>query len=321
MDQMNEKAANGSKNGSSGEERLSRRGFLKSAGASLAGLIGLSVAGGCDVVVEEATTGTTVARLPQPVQYPAVPFPPAVPPQPGRLRFFNLHEARTVEAYTARLLPGTPEDPGAREAGVTIYIDSLLSTPGGFAEPTYRFPPFAETYEGSSPPPEQEGEFQVIWVAASEIDRYGYQSIYTPGEALKMGLAAIDRYANERFENDFVDLEEGQQDEIIQEMLDGEATGFEPLSATTLFHILRRYTAEGMFSDPVYGGNRGLAGWRLIGYPGAQRAYLPGEIKEEGSGLRREVWSLQTLPHFHPGQPVGPRTVLPVRGSGEEQHP
>jgi gluconate 2-dehydrogenase gamma chain len=26
---------------------------------------------------------------------------------------------------------------------------------------------------------------------------------------------------------------------------------------------------EGMFADPIYGGNRDKAGWKLIGFPGA----------------------------------------------------
>jgi gluconate 2-dehydrogenase gamma chain len=26
---------------------------------------------------------------------------------------------------------------------------------------------------------------------------------------------------------------------------------------------------EGMFSDPIHGGNRNKAGWKLIGFPGA----------------------------------------------------
>jgi gluconate 2-dehydrogenase gamma chain len=74
-----------------------------------------------------------------------------------------------------------------------------------------------------------------------------------------------------------------------------------------------------MFSDPVYGGNRNFVGWQLIGYPGAQRAYLPDEIAVEGSGLTREIWSLTNMPHFHPGQPANPNVVLPVSGSKEQQ--
>ena len=64
-------------------------------------------------------------------------------------------------------------------------------------------------------------------------------------------------------------------------MADNEATGFEPLSPESFFHTLRRYTNEGMFSDPAYGGNRNMVGWKLIGYPGAQRAYTPDEIQVE----------------------------------------
>ena len=30
---------------------------------------------------------------------------------------------------------------------------------------------------------------------------------------------------------------------------------------------------EGLFGDPLYGGNRDKAGWRQIGFPGAQWAY------------------------------------------------
>ena len=36
--------------------------------------------------------------------------------------------------------------------------------------------------------------------------------------------------------------------------------------------MLLNDTNEGMFADPIYGGNRDFAGWKLIGYPGAQRA-------------------------------------------------
>jgi Gluconate 2-dehydrogenase subunit 3 len=46
--------------------------------------------------------------------------------------FFTGHEAAVVEAATARIAPGPEDDPaevghpGAREAGVTCYIDMML---------------------------------------------------------------------------------------------------------------------------------------------------------------------------------------------------
>jgi hypothetical protein len=303
-----------------GSQRVSRRHFLKVIGvtATTAGL-GLS-ASGCQPVIEDDPLRNLIEQqLPQPVQYPEVPFSPDFIPEPGPLKFFTPHEARTVEAFSARLLPGTPDDPGAREAGVVYYIDNLLSQQDGFAEPVYLEPPFAQTYSGVAPPEEGEGEFEVIWVPEDEIDRYGYQSPYTPREVLRMGVAALDRFANERFDGNFADLNDDQQDELIQALLDGEATGFEPLSGDSFFHAMRRYTNEGMFSDPVYGGNRNMVGWQLIGYPGAQRAYTPEEVQTEGKAAEREIWSLAEMPHFHPGRPEGENAILPVSGSEERQ--
>ena len=37
----------------------------------------------------------------------------------------------------------------------------------------------------------------------------------------------------------------------------------------------REHVLEGLFADPLYGGNRDLIGWKLIGFPGAQWGYSP----------------------------------------------
>lgn len=297
---------------------LSRRNFLKLMGASAAAA-GLTATGaGCAPRSAPPPDSQLIpVRVPQVVQYPEVPYPARVIPEPGPLRFFTPHEARTVEAFSARLLPGTAEDPGAREAGVVYYMDGMLADLEGLPEPVYRQPPFVETYEGATPPEDSDGS--VIWVPEDEIDRYGYQSVYTPREVMRMGLSSLDRYANSEFDEDFVDLSEAQQDEIITRMLDGEAEGFEPLGGEAFFHAMRRYTSEGMFSDPVYGGNRDMVGWRLIGYPGAQRAYTVEEMQTEGEAAERPVWSLVDLPHSHPGQPVGENTIMPVSGSARDE--
>lgn len=306
--------------------KFTRRDFLKSAGATIAGLIGVSTAGGCEVVSPLETTRPvpyTTDRVPISVQYPAVPYTPAAIPPPGPLKFFTPQEARAVDAFTARLLPGTPEDPGAREAGVVYYIDHLMAYPEGFAESIYRKPPFVQAYEGDTPPLQegQPGAEGVIWVPASEIERYGYQAIYTPREVMRMGLAALDRFANDQFGGNFADLSEEQQDQLIERMVEGDAEGFEPLTPKSFFQAMRRYTSEGIFCDPVYGGNRDMVGWRLIGFPGAQRAYTPDEIQAEGLGLRLEPISMAQLPPFNPGVPVGPNTINPVSGTTEHQHP
>lgn len=318
-DQRKEQVTAEKDNSQSNGANLSRRNFLKLAGASAAAA-GLSAAGaGCQPLDEPLPPVEQLIpeRLPLPVQYPEVPYPPREIPEPGPLRFFTPHEAQTAEAFSARLLPGTADDPGAREAGVVYYMDRLLADLEGLPEPVFREPPFAQTYTGDAPPDDPDGS--VIWVHEDEISRYGYQSVYTPREVMRMGLAALDRYANSQFDSDFVALTEEQQDEIISNMLDGEVSEFIPLSGEAFFHVMRRYTSEGMFSDPVYGGNRDMVGWRLIGYPGAQRAYTVDDMQTEGEAADRPVWSLVDLPHSHPGQPEGENTIMPVRGSAEDE--
>lgn len=309
--------------GAPNERGMARRRFLQASGAFLVGA-GLA---SCEPGTEPPLgTPPTQPQVPHPAprfvprdaglvrgQYPAVPDTPTERPQEGLLNFFSLHEARTVEAITARLLPGSPEDPGAREAGVVYYIDTLLSYSSGFGEATYRMPPFAETYTGDAPPSTDTDGFDVVWVAEDEAERYGYQSILTPRETYRAGLASLDRYTNERFQADFVTLTEEQQDATVQAMLDGEATTFVNPTGEAFFHVLRRHTAEGMFSDPVYGGNRDMVGWSLIGYPGAQRAYTEEEIRS--TDFARAPQGILDMHAFHAGQDANEHVILPVSGS------
>ncbi len=309
--------------------RLTRRSFLRSAGAIVAAATTGTAVTSCDSSVE------SVQSMLSPGQ-PALPSDPTIittaptavggpetefyicrsgDGQPRALEFFRPHEARTVEAITARILPGTPDDPGAREAGVTNYIDCVLSSGLGFGEPTFREPPFAMGYAEDAPPTQEEldSNFSGIWLPNEQLERYGYQSVLTPREAYRIGLTALDRYANNRFGSNFVDLGEGDQDLVVEALATGEADGFDDPSADAFFETLREHTIEGMFSDPIYGGNHELAGWRLVGYPGAQRGYTPQEMMSEG--IQREPQSLINLHHYHPGQTDERNVLLPVQGS------
>jgi Gluconate 2-dehydrogenase subunit 3 len=48
-------------------------------------------------------------------------------------------------------------------------------------------------------------------------------------------------------------------------------------TAASIFQVLLRHMREGMFADPMYGGNHALAGWDLIGYPGVKLVYTAHE--------------------------------------------
>ena len=52
--------------------------------------------------------------------------------------------------------------------------------------------------------------------------------------------------------------------------------------AQAFFNTVRTHTMEGMFADPVYGGNKDFAGWVLVGFPGAQPLFSPADHAEQG---------------------------------------
>jgi len=80
--------------------------------------------------------------------------PPQRPPlNCSLLSFFTPDEARAVEAITARFVPGTTDDPGAREACVAGYIDHKLTMYKTFSTPTYFHAPFAKPVDHGMPGP------------------------------------------------------------------------------------------------------------------------------------------------------------------------
>jgi gluconate 2-dehydrogenase gamma chain len=210
--------------------------------------------------------------------------------------FFNIHEAQTVDALVSRILPGTADDPGAHEAGVVIFIDRKLSgTNLGYALKTYQQGPFPVVYE--EPVPVAAASIRDIYdyvpVPASDIARYGYQSVLTPQDFYRNGVAYVDDYAQSKFQKDFVDLTSDQQDTILTDMEADKATGFSGPGAKAFFTMLRNDTVEGMFSDPMYGGNQDMVGWKLLGFPGAQRNYTPDDLKNKS--FQRDPQSLAML--------------------------
>ncbi|HVM19467.1 MAG TPA: gluconate 2-dehydrogenase subunit 3 family protein [Egibacteraceae bacterium] len=238
----------------------------------------------------------------EPVGAPQITPRDAAPVGPARdaLQFFNPDQAAAVDAMIARLIPGDQGDPGAREAGVLFYIDHLLATHTGWAEKTYTMGPFAAPYEGEQEPPAEEG---VVWVPEDELERYGWQTGLVPREIYQMGLPRLDALAQERFGDDFADLDDGDADELLRALEDDEDDDvgeiFDEVSAGDFFDLVLKHTLEGFLGDPVYGGNRNMAGWRLIGFPGSRRSYSPGDMQNERFHLAVEPQSLLDLPPFN----------------------
>jgi len=94
------------------------------------------------------------------------------------------------------------------------------------------------------------------------------------------GLAQTNAYARSIHGVGFSQLTAAQQDAVLTNMQRNTATGFTP-NSQTFFNLIRGHAVEGMFCDPFHGGNVGLVGWDLIGYPGIKI----GEVTRQDQSL------------------------------------
>ena len=113
-------------------------------------------------------------------------------------------------------------------------------------------------------------------------------------EFYRHGLNQLDAYCRTTYQRPFARLEEKQQDEIITALETGKAAGFAWPRAQEFFNSIRTHTIEGMFADPIYGGNKDFAGWRLVGFPGAQLFFSKAEIQGKAAFTRAPMTGLKS---------------------------
>jgi gluconate 2-dehydrogenase gamma chain len=110
----------------------------------------------------------------------------------------------------------------------------------------------------------------------------------------RCGLAQLDDHCAQAYGKPFRRLTAEQQDATIGVLEAGKANAFVWPSAAAFFNTLRNHTLEGMFADPVYGGNKNFAGWRLVGFPGAQPIFTPEDLKSTKAFTREPITGLQS---------------------------
>jgi hypothetical protein len=193
----------------------------------------------------------------------------APPARPSAGRFFTSHQAAVVEAATARIAPGPADDPaeaghpGAREAGVTGYIDMMLGALGALTGPAPKIFAGGPWSNRHTSGPDHMAAFTTldpVTVIAWRKRLEGWRQQYTDG------IAALDRRAG----GDFAAAAPQEQDKILARQDMGEFRA-----------LLFEHTIEGLYANPEYGGNRDLSGWRDIGFPGDMqpRGFTPGEVE------------------------------------------
>ena len=165
--------------------------------------------------------------------------------------FFTPDEWSFVNAASARLIPHDGLGPGAVEAGVPEYIDRQMGTPWATGALWYMQGPFN----------------------AEAPATLGYQTRLTPQQIYRLGIAATDQFVRQARGTSFAHLPPDAQDFALHAIESGHAV-FDTVPAKLFFSMLLQSVREGFFSDPVHGGNRGLVGWKLIGFPGARADFM-----------------------------------------------
>jgi gluconate 2-dehydrogenase gamma chain len=212
---------------------IARRSFLRSAGATL-GLAGAA--------------GTSAPVLAQTQSAPA-PAAAASAVSPG-YQSLSLDESAVTEALVEHMWPADQLGASGVVLGIATYIDRQLAGAFGSGDRLYSQGPF------------RKGKPQ-----------HGYQLPLTPEAWFKTGIAALNVYSVRAHGKSFDRLASAEREATLQEVVGGKANLPEFDLAAWFNELCYPLFTQGAFADPIYGGNRDKAAWKMIGFPGLPAVY------------------------------------------------
>lgn len=181
-------------------------------------------------------------------------------------RFLTPHQAAVLDAATRRLVPGPQDDlaeaghPGAHEAQVVTYLDRLLSVFDVTPADVHAGGPWSNRAGGSQ-------DFMAQFVPLNRAQMFAWrQRLADLQGQYTAGIALLDQQAG----GDFTAVAPLYQDLILSQS-----------QVASFTDLLFGHTIEAMYSNPEYGGNAQLVGWRDIYYPGDSqpRGYTDAEVE------------------------------------------
>jgi len=223
---------------------------------AFAGIAGASISGGLVAPAAEAATA---------------------PPSTAR-RFLTNWEHGYLTAMAETIWPTDSSGPGARVAGVADYIDGQLAGSWGQGHRSYLNGPFLQ----------------------AQTSGHGWQVPMTPAAVYRAFLPGFDVYCKTHYGNPYTSLPAATQSQAMSDLQTGKAdiqlSGSTAFASSDFFNMFRQNVLEGMLSDPAYGGNKAMVGWRYVGFPGDPMRY--------GDVYHDYIFTKKTYPHANQPRPV-----------------
>ena len=229
------------------EKRSSRRKFIKNSGLTVGGVVLGGALGSLLAKDSEVKNDVHVASNSSTNYNQA-------------LMYFDKSQFDTIEAATEQIFPKTDMGPGAKELLVAYYIDHQLAGNWGLNAKEYMSGPF---YPAEASP------------------LFGHQTHLNRQQIFDLGIEALNTEAQKQFEKNFNETSDEEQISILTAMEAGEITLNGAVTSSYFFNLLKSATVEGVYADPLYGGNKDMQGWKMKNYPGHQMSYADIIDKEE----------------------------------------
>jgi gluconate 2-dehydrogenase gamma chain len=209
---------------------VGRRQFLGGAGVA-----------GAAAAAAHALTPVAPAQAQAPAQTTATPEAQ----QPAGYTFFKPQEVLFIEAVVDHMVPKDELTPSGTDLGIATYIDRALAGSWGKGDRLYMQGPW-----GRGTP------------------NQGYQLPLTPAALYRAAIEGSNAHCRKAFGQTFDRCSSEQKETFLRELSGGKITLQGGLSGRAFFGVLYQNVMEGMFADPIYGGNRDKACWKMIGFPG-----------------------------------------------------
>ncbi len=197
---------------------------------------------------------------PAAAQAPAAKPPAAVHPAPAGYMFLKPSEQAFVEALVDHMIPADELTPSGTDIGVAVFIDRACSGSWGRGDRLYMQGPFK-----------------------AGTANQGYQLPLTPAEFYQQGIAASNAYCRKTYGKAFDRITAAEKEAFLKG-LQASKIELAGVPGREFFDMVYQTVMEGLFADPIYGGNRDMVGWRMVGFPGVS-ANNAENIKKYNDGM------------------------------------